>query len=1094
MAKIYISSTYQDLKDYRERVSSVIRKMGHIDVAMEYYVAEDKRPLDKCLEDVAECDIYIGIFAWRYGYIPPGHEKSITELEYRKARESGKYCLIFLLKEDASWPMNLVDRENFKKIEGLRKELSTDYLLGFRSFSSIDELGECAAEAIHKWEKEKGAFSVTLQKVQELDIEKYRNAILKRYKILDLDALTPPERADYMEFHLRSVFVEQDVRENPPPVELPKELIEKLIKDEKLKKEDLPEGITFEDIKKAKEAYLEKPALPVLDVITNPENRYIVILGDPGSGKSTLSRYLVLSLLTKEDEKLRKAFDNYLPLLIELRDYAAECAKNKCNTFIEYLDFQGKTKGYGLTKEAIDNYLKNGGKAIVIFDGLDEIFDPAQRENIEQQIIGFTTDYPKTCVIAASRIVGYRRRNLTNAGFSHYTLQDFQKPQRDAFIDKWYNIALINNPDEAHARKERIDRAIEESASIRQLAGNPLLLTIMAIINKHQELPRERWRLYEHASSVLISHWDWSKTKIKDVSRDDKEELLRRIAYEMQSAPKGLAGNYIHADTLQAEFEKYFIERYQRNPSDGKLAAQALIEQLRERNFVLCRYGANLYGFIHRTFLEYFCAWSIVWKFNVKRELDIENLKIIFNEHWDDESWHEVLRLTCGMIDEKFSEALIYNLMQTPAPDQLDIIHAKVKKFSEITHLKDIWYTDESEESSEEPEIYVTFWKAKRIDLAIKCLGELKNIELIRQTSSELLKETCELIDFGLQGSSSRIGDGLSRFVSQNLIRSAISIGNRWAGREQLIEWIPKFVNSSDKRKGFYDYESYLDYKNNYKNIGKFIGLTGSGNDDIKYLIDSLLKHNSANLRVIALIALVSGWHDNQDTLPLLKDRAVSDKDSGVRSEAINALLDGWHDHPDTFHVLKDRAVGDEDKDIRNGVIKALLEGWHDHPDTSRLLQDRALNDFSSLVCSTAVSLIGQGWWKGDPNILKILQKYPRSSAIPIILRGDLSNDPNDFSFLSDLVKSASNGIKIRKFAIQQIAKIWKNDVNAFEFLKDRAVHDAYPDIRKTAISLLGEQWKDDPIVINMLHEQASREPNLAVRDVIDKILVGEDK
>ena len=117
MVKIYVSSTFEDLKECREKVRLVLRQMNHEDVAMEYYVAEDRRPVDKCLEDVATCDLYVGIFAWRYGHIPSGYDKSITELEYRKAVETKKECLIFLLKEDAPWPPKFVDKDdNAKKI------------------------------------------------------------------------------------------------------------------------------------------------------------------------------------------------------------------------------------------------------------------------------------------------------------------------------------------------------------------------------------------------------------------------------------------------------------------------------------------------------------------------------------------------------------------------------------------------------------------------------------------------------------------------------------------------------------------------------------------------------------------------------------------------------------------------------------------------------------------------------------------------------------------------------------------------------------------------------------------------------------------
>src|SRR5258705_6128431 len=70
MARIYVSSTFADLENYRSAVGAALRRLNHQDVAMEYYVAEDMRPVERCLSDVASCDLYIGIFAFRYGYIP----------------------------------------------------------------------------------------------------------------------------------------------------------------------------------------------------------------------------------------------------------------------------------------------------------------------------------------------------------------------------------------------------------------------------------------------------------------------------------------------------------------------------------------------------------------------------------------------------------------------------------------------------------------------------------------------------------------------------------------------------------------------------------------------------------------------------------------------------------------------------------------------------------------------------------------------------------------------------------------------------------------------------------------------------------------
>ncbi|MEI6332819.1 MAG: hypothetical protein WCP16_26540, partial [Pseudanabaena sp. ELA645] len=81
---------------------------------------------------------------------------------------------------------------------------------------------------------------------------------------------------------------------------------------------------------------------------------------------------------------------------------------------------------------------------------------------------------------------------------------------------------------------------------------------------------------------------------------------------------------------------------------------------MRERNFILCYRGADIYGFVHRTFLEYFCAAELLHRFEKERSLSFEQLRDdVFGQHWQDETWNEVLRLICGMIDPKFAGMLI---------------------------------------------------------------------------------------------------------------------------------------------------------------------------------------------------------------------------------------------------------------------------------------------------------------------------------------------------------------------------------------------------------------------------------------------------
>lgn len=146
MARVYLSSTFDDLANVRVRVAAALRRAGHDVIAMEDYVAGDERPLDRCLADVATCEVYVGIIAWRYGYVPPQESRSITELEFREAVRLKKPCLMFLLGDDAPWPRSMIDRD--EAIDRLRQELRRDFLVSF--FQTADELATLVIASLAK--------------------------------------------------------------------------------------------------------------------------------------------------------------------------------------------------------------------------------------------------------------------------------------------------------------------------------------------------------------------------------------------------------------------------------------------------------------------------------------------------------------------------------------------------------------------------------------------------------------------------------------------------------------------------------------------------------------------------------------------------------------------------------------------------------------------------------------------------------------------------------------------------------------------------------------------------------------------------------
>ena len=86
---VFISSTFQDLSDYWQAAREACLVLNMHPLRAEEFAVEMKDPIAAVLRHVDEADVYVGIFAHRYGYIPPGHEHSLVELEYRHARERG---------------------------------------------------------------------------------------------------------------------------------------------------------------------------------------------------------------------------------------------------------------------------------------------------------------------------------------------------------------------------------------------------------------------------------------------------------------------------------------------------------------------------------------------------------------------------------------------------------------------------------------------------------------------------------------------------------------------------------------------------------------------------------------------------------------------------------------------------------------------------------------------------------------------------------------------------------------------------------------------------------------------------------------------
>jgi len=300
VAKIYISSTYEDLKEYRESVYDSLRKMRHDVISMEDYVAQDQRPLQKCLQDVASCDIYIGIFAWRYGFIPQDEKDnpdklSITELEYRKAKENGIPCLIFLLDME-EWPLRFSDGSPQSGTKGdnimrLRNELKNEYITSF--FENPDQLASLVTISVGNAINEKN-------KVLEDNKEKERKSLLESRKsyyswiINDFDELETIDKKRPTSYFIKNRSIELKI-------------------EDKFKQKNYWNITDLE----AEEICKNKREWKIEDFLNSDEP--IELVAAPfGIGKTTFAKHITKDIVTKNLLKQSKKEDTWNPIYISL--------------------------------------------------------------------------------------------------------------------------------------------------------------------------------------------------------------------------------------------------------------------------------------------------------------------------------------------------------------------------------------------------------------------------------------------------------------------------------------------------------------------------------------------------------------------------------------------------------------------------------------------------------------------------------------------------------------------------------------------------------------------------------------------------------
>ena len=120
---VFVSSTYEDLKEERQEVVNALLQMDCFPVGMEYFNASDQSQWDVIKSLIDECDYYVLIIAGRYGSVEPKSGKSYTQLEYEYARSIGVPTIAFLYNNPENLPNKDVEKEHVNELNNFKEEV-----------------------------------------------------------------------------------------------------------------------------------------------------------------------------------------------------------------------------------------------------------------------------------------------------------------------------------------------------------------------------------------------------------------------------------------------------------------------------------------------------------------------------------------------------------------------------------------------------------------------------------------------------------------------------------------------------------------------------------------------------------------------------------------------------------------------------------------------------------------------------------------------------------------------------------------------------------------------------------------------------------
>lgn len=447
-----------------------------------------------------------------------------------------------------------------------------------------------------------------------------------------------------------------------------------------------PDGSAFDLLESLDEetsvmVQLQRPELATEAIATQ---KRLVLLGEPGAGKSTVLRYLALLLAQKA---LNQVVDLHgwsparlpVPLLCPLGAVAraltqenVDADKALWQALGDVLDgSQGIRAGL---RDHLKPALRTGG-VLLLFDGLDELSTSGEnpRKQVAHALRRFAAEVPQTTIVVTCRVLPYQVEGdwklPTDEGWTVRTIQPLAFGQVQQFVRQWYteladkDTALDRG--EAQERSDTLIAALRDHPRLQPLIRSPLLLTMLAILHGNRnEIPDDRVTLYEECVELLLERWEPARTPgiphqglierlaIPNLQLTQIREELHTLALHAHAQPPGDDGRgLLDRAKLSWRMTEFFLRL---RSADPLAHVQTFLDALNEEAGLLVARGDDAYAFPHLTFQEYLAACGLA---------EDEDMVDRAYEYWtgDDASrWREVLLLFVGRLRPRTRDVKVY--------------------------------------------------------------------------------------------------------------------------------------------------------------------------------------------------------------------------------------------------------------------------------------------------------------------------------------------------------------------------------------------------------------------------------------------------